>query len=274
MHKVALLKGKLVDVDSAKIPAVSAAAMYGHGVFTTIAVYNGEPFVFEKHWRRLSDNAAKLGIGIQFSSDEIESLLRDLIAANNLVDGRARITLFDSGGAGLWNGRAEKRTDVLITTAEPRQTRSDLRLDVSRFRINSRSPLAAVKSCNYLEHLIAYEDARRCGLDEVIRLNERDEVASAAMANIFWLKGGRLYTPALSTGCLAGTTREFIMENLECSEAIARLEELLGADSIFLSSAGIGIGIVTSVGEATFKLAAHPILDLLPPKTKTRMSAK
>lgn len=274
MHKVALLNGNLVGVDDAALPAVSAAAMYGHGVFTTIAVYHGEPFVFDKHWRRLIDNATKLGIDIEFGSDAAESWLRDLIAANKVTDGRARITLLDSGGAGLWTGRSEKRTEVLITTDEPRQTRTDLRLDVSRFRVNSRSPLAGIKSCNYLENLMAYEDARRHGLDEVIRLNERDEVTSAAMANVFWLKGGKLYTPSLATGCLAGTTREFIIENSEIREVSVRVDQLLEADAVFLTSAGLGIGVITATAGTKFKPVDHPILDLLPPKTKTRMSAK
>ena len=83
--------------------------------------------------------------------------------------------------------------------------------------------------------------ARSRGFDEAIRLNEQGIVASACLANVFWMKDGKLYTPGLSTGCLAGTTREFILVNLDCEEVEAEIEELDGVQAIFLSSAGLGV---------------------------------
>ena len=62
---------------------------------------------------------------------------------------------------------------------------------------------------------MALENAKAKGFDEAIRLNERGEVASACMANVFWIKDKKLFTPDLETGCLAGTTREFIIETAE-----------------------------------------------------------
>ena len=274
MHKVALINGKLTSVDDVTIPAVSAAAMYGHGVFTTIAVYDREPFLIEKHWRRLNDNAGKLGIDVDVSFEQVESWLRQLLDANLVTDCRARVTLLDSGGAGLWTGQTQKRTDVLIVTGERLERPKTFRLTTSPYTINPRSPLVGVKSCNYLEHLISYEDAKRRGFDEAIRLNERGEVTSAAMANLFWLKDAQLYTPAVESGCLAGTTRELIFENLECKEICAGIAGLLAADAAFICSAGIGIRQVSTVNDRQFDLVDHEILHLLPPNTKTRMSAR
>jgi branched-subunit amino acid aminotransferase/4-amino-4-deoxychorismate lyase len=146
---------------------------------------------------------------------------------------------------------------------------------ISPFAVNSRSPLAGVKSCSYLENLMAIEGAKACGFDEAIRLNERGEITSACMANLFWLKGDQLFTPSLSTGCLSGTTREFVIENLDCREETADLDEMYSADSLFLTSAGIGIMQVTKLNERVFDRSNHHILELLPPANKkTRMSAK
>ena len=274
MHNVALFNGKIVETADALIPAMSAAAMYGRGVFTTIAVYDGEPFLIDKHWRRLGDNAKKLGIDVEVSFEQIESWLRQLLEANGDSDCRARVTLFDSASTSLWTGMSVTGTDVLIITGETRNVPTEFRLDISKFPINSRSPFAGVKSCNYLEHLIAYEDAKRRDFDEAIRLNERGEVTSAAMSNILWLRNGELFTPRLETGCLAGTTREFILENLNVREVCVGLDELKSADAIFVCSAGIGVRQAGSLNDKQFRSIDHAILHLLPPKTKTRMSAR
>jgi branched-subunit amino acid aminotransferase/4-amino-4-deoxychorismate lyase len=61
------------------------------------------------------------------------------------------------------------------------------------------------------------------------------------MSNVFWVKGGRLFTPGLNTGCLPGTTRDFILESLDCEEAEAGPDVLLEAEAVYLTSAGLGI---------------------------------
>ena len=95
------------------------------------------------------------------------------------------------------------------------------------------------------------------------------------MANVFWLKDDQLFTPSLATGCLAGTTREFILENFDCREVTVATDELRSADSIFVTSAGIGVRQFYKFDEREFTDSAHPLLDLLPiADKKTRMSAK
>src|SRR3569623_1087535 len=74
-----------------------------------------------------------------------------------------------------------------------------------------------------------------------MRLNERGHITSACMANVLWLKSGQLFTPALSTGCLPGTTREFVIESLNLREVESEIDELRNADAIFLTSSGLGV---------------------------------
>jgi len=276
MHKVALFNGEFVDADQANIDARLAAALYGRGVFTTIAIYDGEPFLLDKHLKRLRSNSDK--IGLKYHNDEFERLekqLNDLIARNSVSDGRARLTLLDSSASELWTNKNNDRVDTLIVTAEQRQLPQELKLTISPFTVNSNSPLAGVKSCNYLENILAADEAKKRGFDEAVRSNERDEIASACMANLFWLKDNVLLMPKLSTGCLAGTTREFVLENLDCREVKAGIDELQSADFIFLTSAGIGIRQVTKFDKREFERSDHQILKLLPPADKkTRMSAK
>ena len=224
------------------ISAASSAGLYGRGFFTSLAIYDAKPFLWEKHWRRLTDTGARLGIDLkEFNEDAVTEALGRLIAENGLDNGRARLTFFDEAAGKIWNFNPDARTSLLITTAEFQQSKDEYLLTVSPFPVNSKSPLANLKSCNYLENLLALEDARKRGFDEAIRLNERDEIASASTANIFWVGAGEIFTPALETGCLAGTTREFLMENFAIRETRAKIGELVEADEIFLASAGVGV---------------------------------
>jgi branched-chain amino acid aminotransferase len=258
------LNGEIVDAEDAAITAFSSAALYGKGVFTTIPIYHGVPFLWEKHWRRLSENAAKLGLDLSESAgDSIRDALDEIVAKNDVVNGRGRITFFDETPSALWTRDADGKTSLSIVTGDLRPIPQPFRLSISPYPVNSRSPLVGVKSCNYLENLIAYDEAKR-GFDEAIRLNENGHITSASMANVFWLKNGRLFTPALSTGCLPGTTREFVLENIECEEVEAGIGELETADAIFLTSAGLGVVVVAEFDAEQLETSDHPILELLP----------
>ena len=107
------------------------------------------------------------------------------------------------------------------------------------------------------------EEAKARGFDEAVRLNERGFVASGCMANVFWSKDGRLFTPSLKTGCLPGTTREYILENLDCQEVEAGIEELDTAEQIFLTSAGLGVVSAAEFNGRKLAVQNHSVIDLL-----------
>lgn len=241
MHKFIFFNRQIVPAENAFLAATSSAALYGRGIFTTVAVHDFVPFLWEKHWHRLTDHAQKVGIDLtEFSEDTIFKSLLEIIEKNNLTHGRARLTFYDESPSFVWQTISKSRTNLLIQTADFRHIPAEFRLTVSPYRINSTSPLAGVKSCNYLENILALEDARARGFDEAVRLNERGEIVSACMANIFWKKDRVIYTPPLATGCLNGTTRGFVLESFTVEERKANLAELDAADEIFLTSAGIG----------------------------------
>lgn len=242
----------------------SNAALYGKGIFTTVAIYDRGPFLWEKHWRRLTDNAARIGIDISdYPEETTRRSLDETIEKNGVIDGRARITFSDESPSTIWSADTDGKTRLQIITGEERSLPENARIALSPFPVNSRSPLAGVKSCNYLENLLVVEDAKSNGFDEAIRLNERGLITSVCMANVFWLKDARIYTPSLKTGCLAGTTREFVLENLTCDEVEVDIEELGKADAIFLTSAGIGIAAIDEFNGKRFESLDHPILKLL-----------
>lgn len=246
--------------------------LYGRGVFTTVAIVGGEPFLWAKHWRRLVHDAAALDLRLAFDAEE--QIYSDLLAAGSgsVSNGRARIALRDESPSPLWAQADEPAgtVSVEILTAPLRKIGRSLDVTLSPFRVNSASPLAGLKSINYLDPVLSWEKVKKRGFDEGIRLNERGEVTSACMANVFWSKGGRLFTPALQTGCLPGTTRELVLETLDCEEVTAGIDDVRTSDAVFLTSAGIGIRQVRRLEERVFDRLDHSILELWPLNAKTR----
>jgi branched-chain amino acid aminotransferase len=268
VHNLVSLDGQTIESAHARITAVSRAAIYGGGVFTTIAIFAGKPFLWEEHWRRLESNATKMSLDLSSVTEAgLAGSVERLIQANGVASGRARVTLFDESASDIWPYRSTRKTTVLITTGDLRTLPTEFRLTLSRYRVNSTSPLAGIKSCNYLERLIARDEAKRRGFDDCYQLNEKGEVTSGSSANIFWVKDGQLYTPSLETGCLPGTTRGFVIQNSDCIETVAGVDDLRTADEIFLTSSGIGVFQIARLEGRRLTRSPHPIGDLIPSRT-------
>ena len=240
--------------------------MSGPGIFTTIAIRSSAPFLWEKHWSRLVHAADKLSIDLSaFPEAVVKDTLMLRLGADSIQNGRTKVTFTDERPSRLWpvSRKAEANTSLSIVTGPIRELPAEFRVGISPYPVNSRSPLAGLKTTNYLEQTLCFEAAKAAGVDEAIRVNERGQVTSGCFSNVFWIKDVALFTPDLSTGCLAGTTREFVIENLDVREVSAGIDELLSADAVFLTSAGIGIIQAVSLAETDFDGKAHAILTLI-----------
>ncbi|HEX8476519.1 MAG TPA: aminotransferase class IV [Pyrinomonadaceae bacterium] len=255
MHAHIIHNNRLIEAEKSRMPSVTSATLYGRGVFTTLAVYQGRPFLWPQHWARLATHAVRAGVRLDhFDEETVSASLLSLIEANKVETGRARVTLLAHAVGGYWKSKAfnTRVSDLLIITGDPRRiSEQGLTLTISPYRSNTLSPLAGLKSVNYLEHIMSWEEARARDFDEAVVLNERGEVVSATMANIFWVKQGTAHTPALSTGALAGTTRARIIElagdmAVPLVEGVYDVPDLADADEIFLTSSALGVAIVTT----------------------------
>ena len=167
MHSSVSFNLATVGDQDATVLALAPAALYGKGVFTTLAIYRREPFLWEKHWSRLMNNASVLGIDLsEFTERRTSDALAELVDKNDVTTGRARITFFHESSGELWPFESKRKTSLLITTADLRPSVTNLRLTTSAYQIHSGSPLTGVKSCNYLEKLIARDEADARGFDE------------------------------------------------------------------------------------------------------------
>ncbi len=265
MHEKVSFNRQILSASDSTVSAISNIAIYGRGIFTTIAIEDGDPLLWEKHWIRLVGNADKVEIDItEFSENATRDALGELIENNDVTNGRARITFFDESASAIWQFESARTTSLLITTDDLRPVPNLFRLTTSPFPVNSRSPLVGVKSCNYLENLMSIDEAKGRGCDEAIRVNEDGQVTSGGMSNVFWLKRGVLFTPHLATACLPGTTREYILENLPCEQTREPIDTLIDVEAIFMTSAGLGVVQIHDLDGRSFATVDHPILHLLP----------
>jgi branched-subunit amino acid aminotransferase/4-amino-4-deoxychorismate lyase len=272
VHPVIYLNKTMVEATKARVAPVSSAMLYGRGVFTTLAIYDTNPFLWSKHWQRLTVHAGKLDIDHTGCTEKgVGDALKKLIAVNQVRDGRARVILLARSGRDVWKTKVPggKKTDLLIMTGDPPKAPSNgFSLAVSPFRTNTFSPLTGIKTLNYLSNVLAWEEAQSRDFDEAVVLNERGEICSATTANLFWVKDGTIHTPNLSTGAIAGVTRECVIDIASkhffpLLEGVYEMTDLTDADEIFLTSSSVGVAPVTTFDFRRYALEAGSVTGII-----------
>ncbi len=238
MHSLILHNGRLGPVEACLSPG-QFGLLSGWGVFSTLRIYSGVPFAFEWHWERMSRDARRLRVRLDFHPEEIRQQLLRLIGANQAQEAAARVYFVRNRG--LWSAGTTRDTDSLMFTADIASWPASSRLAVCPQARHAASPLAGVKVLSWIGNVSTLEEAQERGFDEAVLLNERGEVAECTSANLFAVRGGTLLTPPLDSGCLPGITRRTILElaprlGLQVREQPLSLGELRAADELFLTS--------------------------------------
>lgn len=204
--------GRLYSPDEPLVTGVDHGLTVGDGVFETCAVYGGTAFALSRHLRRLRRSA--LGIGLaEPDLDAVREGVRAVLASAGPDVGRLRITL--TGGAGpLGSNRLppQDQHQSLLVLAGPGAASSVSRVVRVPWVRNERSAVAGLKTTSYAENVVAFAEAQRRGADEAVLANTVGELCEGTASNVFVERDGELLTPSLSSGCLAGITRELLLE--------------------------------------------------------------
>ncbi len=233
------LDGELVGLEEACISPADRGFLLGDGVFETLRSYGGELPTLDEHLERLEAGARALAIAPP-SRAELERGASEVLAASGLADARLRITVTSGAGPpGLERGAG--RPTVLIAASPLRDWPEAATAVVSPWLHDERRPLAGVKTTSRAESVMALAYARERGADEALFLNSREELCEATTANVFVVRDGRVETPPLSAGCLAGITREHVLRigtelSIEAAERELPRQALADADELFLTS--------------------------------------
>ncbi len=256
-----LFNGELQDPDESLVPAVSEAVLYGRGVFTTVRITPGGLFEWNRHVARLKSDSKSIGMRVRDGLDlPAPDDILGLASLNGVREGKARVSIFDASSSSRWSGDSRSSIAVLVQAQSLVRTEELLSITDSPFTVNERSPLASVKSCNYLQPVLAIQESNLRGFDEAVRCNSAGVVAGCCYSNIFWISSetGALRTPSLATGCLPGTTRSYVLEAFDVDEVIVPYKQFVDdAESAFVTSSVKGVSVVARIG-------AKKMLDRLP----------
>ncbi|MEA3056510.1 MAG: branched-chain amino acid aminotransferase [Actinomycetota bacterium] len=209
------LNGELVD--DAHVSVMDHGLTVGDGVFETMLIRRGHPFARRRHLDRLERSLAGLGLR-SCGRDIMEQACDEVVAASGRTDGRLRVTV--TGGVGpMGSGRGDGPCTVLAVVIEQPPVAATAAVVTVPWTRNENSPLAGLKTTSYGENVVALARAKEAGADEAIFANTRGELCEGTGTNIAVVVDGRLVTPPLSSGCLAGITRELAIEHCGIEEA-------------------------------------------------------
>ncbi len=261
---VVWLDGRLLPAAEPHLPLTDRGFQLGDGVFETLRARRGVPVEWAEHAARLAESAAALAIRLPYDSDRLAEAIGELLAASGLDqstdpdpgDAAIRITVSRGtlAGRGLLPPGWERISATVAIQAWPHVPVPDavlargVRVVTSSVRRDPDHPLAGVKTTSRADHVYARLEAERAGADDALLLTIDGRLAEATTANVVLIAGGRLVTPTLGAGILAGTTRAWLLRasavrrlGLVAVEADCWPTDLAAADEAFLCSSVAGI---------------------------------
>lgn len=242
----------------------------GDGLFDTALAIGGRVAFETAHVARLVASAAALGIPAD--PERIREALRALAEEGAQTGERLAIRTTLTRGTGPRGLRPpDDPHPTLFASAAPSPGHAafaPLRLRPTVIARNETSPTARLKTLGYLDAVLAAREAADHGFDDALFRNTRGRVACAGSGNLFCILGGRIVTPPLRDGVLAGIVRAEVLRlagacGLIAEEGSLSLPDLLGAEAVFLTNSLRLLAPVAAVGETGFASAAHPVLGRL-----------
>ena len=250
-ERIVHLDGQFVAESQARISVLDHGLLHGDSVFDTCLAWNGAVFKLNAHLDRLYESAYAVGIQVPVSKAELVGLLLETVRRNGLREAYIKIVV--TRGVGLYPTLqptgckpsliifARPYASSVSEGAEPAGQR--VRMTSVR-RIPNQCIEPKIKSCNYLNHVLAYLEALSAGAENAIELNLQGYVTEAPGYNVFVVKNGELLTPG--EDILMGITRQTVFElaaeaGIPCREARLTPFDLCNADEIFLASTSGGI---------------------------------
>ncbi|MEJ2183935.1 MAG: aminotransferase class IV [Nitrospirota bacterium] len=261
----------LVPEEEARVSVFDHGFLYGDGVYETMRAYGGKVFLMERHLLRLKRSADMIGLGLPRDEAGIGEAVRETLAANGLQEASIRVTV-SRGPGPLGLDPALCREPTFLVMARPFKPypeeyyREGVRVVVPRVRRNLKEALdPRIKSLNFLNNILAKREALQAGAFEALMLNHRGELTECTVSNVFFLRDGRLCTPAVDCGLLDGITRGLVLElargeGIPVEEGVFREEDIHGAEEVFLTNTSMEAMPVGQVGQRAYPVGETTLL--------------
>ncbi|MFC9396045.1 aminotransferase class IV [Streptomyces sp. NPDC057027] len=228
------VNGGLHDAETARVSVLDHGLTVGDGIFETVKAERGETFALTLHLERLTRSARGLGLPDP-DLDEVRRACAAVLEANPMELGRLRIT-YTGGLSPLGSERGDEGTSLVVALGETGRRPDSTAVVTVPWTRNERGALTGLKTTSYAENVVALARAREEGASEALFANTVGQLCEGTGSNVFVVVDGRILTPPVSSGCLAGITRALAVEWTGAEEADLPFEVLESADEIFLTS--------------------------------------
>lgn len=250
--------GALVDDEQARVSVYDHGLTTGDGVFETVKVVDGRTFALSRHLARLAHSARGLELP-EPDLDRVREGVVELLRAGDVPEvARLRVT-YTGGVSPLGSDRGEAGPTLVLALApmSPRAEACDVA--VVPWPRNERGALAGLKTTSYAENVLALAYAKRRGAGEAVFANTVGNLCEATGSNIFLVRGGRLLTPPLAAGCLAGVSRGLVLEWVGGEEEDVPVGALAEAEEAFLTSTSRDVQPVRAVDGRALPAVPGPV---------------
>mgnify|MGYP001389223147 CR=1 FL=1 len=256
---------RLVDIADARVSVLDHGFTVGDGVFETILVRDGVPFALTRHLARLQRSLDGLGIDGP-STERVREAVGAVVAGSGVATDFSRLRITVTSGAGPFGSdRGDASATLVVTLAAAAPWPPTTSLATVSWTRNERSAIAGLKTTSYAENAIALAEAKRRGASEAVLADTQGRLSECTGSNVFVVVDGTVLTPSLDTGCLAGVTRDLV---LEWGRGLAPMDEahlpydvLASADEVFITSSTRDVHPVTRIDDR--ELAAGPVTAAL-----------
>ena len=248
--------GEIVAGGVAAVSPIDHAIIVGDGVFETLKVVDGVPFALTRHLGRLKRSADGLGL-----PEPDDGLVRKAVAETLAADREAerlRIT-WSSGPGPLGSDRGGGPGTLLVASSPGTVWPETVRVHLCEWTRNERGALTGLKTTSYAENVRALEAAHQREASEALLTNTQGRLCEGAGTNVFLVVDRQLVTPPLSSGCLAGITRELVLELTEVVEREMEPDEFAIASEAFLTSSTREVGAISAVDDTVLPEAPGPV---------------
>ena len=261
LSKYIWFDGKLIPLDKAKIPVTTHAIHYGTSIFEGIRAYwnskNLYVFRLNDHVKRFRNSGKFYNITLNFSDRQIEKAVIDLCKKNKIKKSCYIRPFYFVGQYGInlhVTKKAPTHTAIFSFPFGDLFNKNGISATISKWRKFSdlSTPTQAKMGGNYLNSILATQDAKHRGFDEAILLDQSENVSEAPGENIFLVKNNELVTPPLSSSALDGITRKSIItlaKDMKLKVKVRKVskKELKLADEIFLSGTAAEITPIVTI---------------------------
>ncbi|KUH37802.1 MULTISPECIES: aminotransferase class IV [Streptomyces] len=251
------VNGGLRDADTATISVLDHGLTVGDGVFETLKAVRGRAFALEPHLDRLVRSARGLGLPDP-DLDEVRRACAAVLEANPMPLGRLRVT-YTGGLSPLGSDRGDDGPSLVVAVGGATPRPDSTAVVTVPWTRNERGALTGLKTTSYAENVVALARAHRAGASEALFANTVGRLCEGTGSNVFVVIDGRIHTPPLASGCLAGITRRLVAEWTGAVETDLPMDVLRSAEEIFLTSTLRDVQAVHRVDDRELAPAPGPV---------------